>query len=314
MKGDLPPGIESPPTQKSPPVSYSSPPTSGLPLPPPSMTIHPTTNANRLAEAASKISLLSPDQFQLPFPTRLEIVQTVSGNSSPSREEVANILKEDSPTTDRTFKGIGSAPSPTSVKLSHSAVFSTPPAVPQQAMALPTEMDSVGLAIMRQIKQERDVQAVDIAGKCNDENDGPDGTEAGQGGQARQGRKEQTDMVVSALTGSITKRMEQIVSQEMKKMLPGLVSRGMEGMERDMVNKLGGLEKEAIGLAVANGVTEIVDGSYRQAFGQQAAGFERAMGSMLQQISEEFMAGRRMEVENVGVLDKLVLLPTPGKG
>ena len=93
-------------------------------------------------------------------------------------------------------------------------------------MALPTEMDSVGLAIMKQIKQERDVQAVDIAGKCNDENDGPDGTEAGQGGQARQGRKEQTDMVVSALTGSITKRMEQIVSQEMKKMLPGLVSRG----------------------------------------------------------------------------------------
>ena len=294
MKGDLPPGIESPPTQKSPPVSYSSPPTSGLPLPPPSMTIHPTTNANRLAEAASKISLLSPDQFQLPFPTRLEIVQTVSGNSSPSREEVANILKEDSPTTDRSFKGIGSAPSPTSVKLSHSAVFPTPPAVPQQATALPTEMDGLVLDFRRQIKQERDVQAVDIAGKCNDENDGPDGTEAGQGGKARQGRKEQTDMVVSALTGSITKRMEQIVSQEMKKMLPGLVSRGMEGMERDMVNKLGGLEKEAIGLAVANGVTEIVDGSYRQAFGQQAAGFERAMGSMLQQISEQFMAGRRI--------------------
>jgi hypothetical protein len=47
---------------------------------------------------------------------------------------------------------------------------------------------------------------------------------------ARQRRKEQTDMVVSALTGSITKKMEQIVSQEMKKMLPGLVSRGMDGM------------------------------------------------------------------------------------
>ena len=261
MKGDLPPGIESPPTQKSPPVSYSSPPTSGLPLPPPSMTIHPTTNANRLAEAASKISLLSPDQFQLPFPTRLEIVQTVSGNSSPSREEVANILKEDSPTTDRTFKGIGSAPSPTSVKLSHSAVFSTLPAVPQQAMALPTEMDSVGLAIMKQIKQERDVQAVDIAGKCNDENDGPDGTEAGQGGQARQGRKEQTDMVVSALTGSITKRMEQIVSQEMKKMLPGLVNRGMDGMERDMVTKLGGLENRL--------AKELVTSQSREAIGWQ---------------------------------------------
>ena len=85
---------------------------------------------------------------------------------------------------------------------------------------------------------------------------------------ARQRRKEQTDMVVSALTGSITKKMEQIVSQEMKKMLPGLVSRGMDGMERDMVTKLGGLEnrlakelassqsREAIDLAVAKGVTE----------------------------------------------------------
>jgi hypothetical protein len=29
------------------------------------MTNHPATNANQLAEAASKISLLSPDQFQL---------------------------------------------------------------------------------------------------------------------------------------------------------------------------------------------------------------------------------------------------------
>ena len=185
-------------------------------------------------------------------------------------------------------------------------------------MALPPEMESVGMAIMRQIKQERDVQAVDMAGIETRLEDAMmkrmDRMEQRLEEVARQERKEQTEIVVSALTGSITKRMEQVVSQEMKNMLPGLVSRGMEGMERDMVNKLGGLEKEAIGLAVANGVTEIVDGSYRQAFGQQAAGFERAMGSMLQQISEEFMAGRRMEVENVGVLDKLVLLPTPGKG
>ena len=58
---------------------------------------------------------------------------------------------------------------------------------------------------------------------------------------ARQGRKEQTDMVVSTLTSSITKK-KQIVSQKMKRVLPGLVSRGMEGVERDMVTKLGGLE------------------------------------------------------------------------
>ena len=82
-----------------------------------------------------------------------------------------------------------------------------------------------------------------------------------------------------------------------------LVSRGMEGVERDMVTKLGGLENrlakelvtsqsmEAIGCAVAKGLTEIVDSSFRQAFGQQAAVFERALGSMLQEVSEQFMAG-----------------------
>ena len=92
-------------------------------------------------------------------------------------------------------------------------------------------------------------------------------------------------------------------------MLPGLVSRGMEGVERDMVTKLGGLEnrlakelatsqsREAIGRAVAKGVTEMVDGSYRQAFGQQAAGFERAMGSMLQlQQSSSWQGARSMRL------------------
>ena len=82
---------------------------------------HLASNVNQLAEAASKISLLSPDQFQISLPPKqeldglapvtpslpasqtdsspsttphkLEIVQTVSGNSSPSRE-VANILEE----------------------------------------------------------------------------------------------------------------------------------------------------------------------------------------------------------------------------
>ena len=60
---------------------------------------------------------------------------------------------------------------------------------------------------------------------------------------ARQGRKEQTDMVdvVSSHTISIVKK-KQIVIQKMKRVLPGLVSRGMEGVEWDMVTKLGGLE------------------------------------------------------------------------
>ena len=58
---------------------------------------------------------------------------------------------------------------------------------------------------------------------------------------ARRGRKEQTYIMVSALPSTINKRMEQVVSQEVKRMLLSLVRKGMEGLERDMVTKLGGL-------------------------------------------------------------------------
>jgi hypothetical protein len=130
--------------------------------------------------------MLSPDQFQLPLPARpdlvkvksiiphspspnsgqadsshspaphkLELVQTVSGNSSPSRE-VANILEErqyqdqeveeeEHSPADRTFQGVESSPSQKCE------------AVPLSCVPHPTEMDSVWLAIMRQIKEERDV-------------------------------------------------------------------------------------------------------------------------------------------------------------
>merc|ERR1712106_1203514 len=152
---------------------------------------------------------------------------------------------------------------------------------------------------------------------------------------ARQGKKEQTDMVVSALTNSINKKMEQVIGQEMNIMLPSLVNRSMEGLERAMMSKMSGIEsklskelstsqsREAIGRVVAGGVKEMVESSYRQAFGQQAAGFERALGSMLKQMSEQFLAGsreyeaalsRRMEVENVGVKDMVAPLVSTMQG
>ena len=77
---------------------------------------------------------------------------------------------------------------------------------------------------------------------------------------ARQGRKERTYLVVSALTSSIIQRMEQVVRQKLNSMLPGLMSRGMEGVERYMVVKLAkelssSQSRETIGRAVAKGVT-----------------------------------------------------------
>jgi predicted RNA-binding protein with EMAP domain len=80
---------------------------------------------------------------------------------------------------------------------------------------------------------------------------------------ARQRRKEQTDTVVSTLTISITKK-KQIVSQKMKRVLPGLVSRGMEVLERDMVTKLGGLENRL--------AKELVTSQSREAIGWQWLG------------------------------------------
>ena len=130
-----------------------------------------------------------------------------------------------------------SSPSPLfSVKLSHSAVFPTPTAVPQQVAALPTEMNSVGLAIMRQIKQERDVYTGEegadrICGVCSHEQHHPGDGESCQ-------------------------------SQD-----EGEQRHGGGLLERDMVIKLGGLEnrlanelassqsREAICCAVVEGVT-----------------------------------------------------------
>ena len=109
--------------------------------------------------------------------------------------------------------------------LSHSSVFPTPPAALQKTLALPTEMDSVGLAISRQLMQERHVQAVIMSGVETKLEDGHNGRRLEE--VARQGRKVRSRQTKwCLLSGSITKRMEQTVCQEMK-MLPGLVSKGM---------------------------------------------------------------------------------------
>ena len=147
------------------------------------------------------------------------------------------------------------------------------------------------MAIKRQITQERDS---DMAGvKSRLENamlKGMDMMEQRLEEVARQGRQELTDMVVSALTSSITKRMEQVVSQEMKRMLHSPVAK-LGGLKNKMAKELATSQsREAIGRAVVKSLTDMFEGSYRQEFGQQTAGSERAIGSMLQQIIEQFMA------------------------
>merc|ERR550519_2634987 len=140
--------------------------------------------------------------------------------------------------------------------------------------------------------------------------------------QARQVHKDQTDAVVASVTNNIDKRLKQVVSQELNRTLPVIINRSLGSLEKELVAKVVGVEtrvakelatpqfREAIGKAVASNMTEVIEKSYKQAFAEQAAGFERALGSLLQQISEQFLAGskeyeaalgRRMEVENVNV-------------
>merc|ERR1719250_438236 len=77
-------------------------------------------------------------------------------------EEEEEEEEEDSSLADRTFRDPDLTPSPASLKK-----FPTPPSVPQQVGPIHTDMDNVGLAMMRQIKQEKDVAELDMAGLEN---------------------------------------------------------------------------------------------------------------------------------------------------
>jgi len=200
-------------------------------------------------------------------------------------------------------------------------------------------MDNVGLAMMRQIKQEKDVAELDMAGLENRLEAAMmkrmDMMEKRLAERATLERKEQVDKVVAALTGSISKKMEHVVSKEVQNILPGILNRSMEGLERNMMSRMAGLEtkmvkeistsqsREAIGRSVGVAVKDLVETSYRQAFTQQTAGFERALQSLLHQTSEQFVAGSReyeaalaknMEVENTGVREMVAPLVSSMQG
>ena len=83
-------------------------------------------------------------------------------------------IKEVSSTADRTFQDNEVTTSHNNVKLSHSAVFLTPPTVPPQAIALPTEMDTMGMAMMGQADaagQGKRVEHGEEDGRCLYEGD-----------------------------------------------------------------------------------------------------------------------------------------------
>ena len=303
------------PVASSAPASSTSP-RSQLPVLPPMAG---------LAEAASKISLLSPDQFQASAPVSVkqeQVLTFATGNSSPESREVADILddcvqfetaedaneedeedEEEAEVESGTLRDIKATP-PTN--LNTSIKFPTPPSPPENKM-------NAVQATFNTDHMERRLEQM-MASKMEEMEN-----------KARKDQKammDRIDLQFATLSSNINRRIEEAVSTEIKRSLPGLVNKSFTGLEKELSHKLSGLEtkvakelssghsRDMIGRSVANSVTELVEASYKQAFANQVTGMERAFGVMLRQINDQFLAGtreyeaalvRRMEVENIEI-------------
>ena len=263
-----------------------------------------------LAEAASKISLLSPDQFQsAPVPVKKEPVLNIkqepifSGHSSPESREVADILddcvefkteesndeneeeEEEEPVTK--FRDLKITP-PSAVK------FPTPPSPPSinnNATSL-----STSTVVVNTDDMERRLEAL-IQSKM-------DRLES-RSRKDNQALMERMDDLFVTLSSNVNRKVEETVTSEIRKTLPLVVKKGMDVLEKDLTHKLSGIDvrvakelssgqsKDLIGRAVANSMIQLVETSYKQAFANQVTGMERAFGAMLRQINEQFLAGTR---------------------
>ena len=141
------------------------------------------------------------------------------------------------------------------------------------------------------------------------------------------GKTEQTEAMLASLSSTLVKRLDQIVTGELKRNLTEVVNRALEGvksqMEREVSNKLQGLEihledgkyffnsilklylktlinphtREVLARNVTQAVISALQSSitegYKTAFHQQTIGFERALQTMLKQVAEQFNRGTK---------------------
>ena len=370
-----------------------------LPAPPPAPLIlagPPLRPTDQLAEAASKISLLSPDQFKPApklkpdlvvdrmqdddedesgresegsVPPNLERVDRVatsgvseSGNSSPSRE-VAHILSVEEPafeqgqgsqqsdSPDRTFQEEESL-SPSPAPLAH---FPTPPALSRpppiaelghRPHPIGTKADdtTAGLvdlvrSLQAQIVEERERQAdamarleIKLEAAMSREEQGElagprmEALFHKMASRADAGRKEQTEALLTSFSSTLVTRLDQVVTGELKRSLPGIVNRALEGVkataDREIASKFRGLDgqveagvreavakvvnspqtKDAISRSVAGALTASLQNqvteSYSFEFSKQSRGLEQAMQVALRKMGEQFTHGTR-EYEEV---------------
>jgi len=310
--------------QASPDSVASAPPQS----PPAASSPRPPILLPDLAAAASKISLLSPEQFKAAVPTpslvKPDPILTFSGNSSPSRE-VAGILddcvkfetpdeeeneeEEEEVSTTLTFQGVKASPKPVNTS---SIKFPTPPAPPalvhanvSQDPELMERLETLMVTKLEQMEKRSEARAR----------------------KDNQAIRQRFDELFMTLSASVSNTIEETVGNEIKRSLPYLVKTSLDGIHKDMNQKINGLEtkvvkeltlsgqsKDTISRAVVKNVSEMVDTSFKQAFTQQVAGMERAFGAMLRQVNDQFLAGtreyeatfnRRMGAENKEIKESM---------
>jgi len=280
---------------------------------------------DQLTEAASKITLLSPDQFvvsstdrgsppgtthssndeeefievaedmvevkleELSFSDTNKIskvipnveAEVVSGGSSPSRE-VADILAVDEPR----YRS-PSTPSPLTIARMEDMI-----------RQLQHHVKNLNGQLIKEQKQVRELTS----------------TVSKQIGQLEKGMVEQREAMMETISQTVVARLDQAVQAEFRRSMPSAVSRAMEpltgAINAQMSNKLSttdkllreNIEKMMTSRAVSDTIAQtvkaviqpVVTDSYRQAFQHiLLPNVEKSMGSLLQQINQQFLAGTK---------------------
>ena len=315
--------ISAPMIQTSPVVAASAPPQSPPPSSSPRSHLPVLPDLATAASKMSEISLLSPEQFSSaapampPVSVKTEPADRFSGNSSPSRE-VAGILddcvqfeaneeenedEEEESEEVTTFQGVKSSPKPHNTTLT-SIKFPTPPAPPAVVLAPGHEM---GDKLESMLDSRLDMMEKRMEARARRDN---------------QAVRQRIDELFVTLSASVNTKIEETVGTEIKRSLPVLVKKSLDGIHKDMNQKISGLEnkvvkeltsgqsKDMISRAVVKNVSELVDASFKKAFANQMSGMENAFRVVLSQINDQFLAGtkeyeaslrRKMETENVEV-------------
>ena len=279
-------------------------PASILSLPCVSVGLRWAKNTTKRVEVSSTAPAMPP------VSVKAEPADRFSGNSSPSRE-VAGILDDcvqletneegneeevDGSKEVTTFQGVKPSPKPNNTTLT-SIKLPTPPAPPAVVLAPGHEMKD---KLESMLDSRLDMMGKTMKARARRDNQA-----------VRQG----IDELFVTLFINVNTKTEVTVGTEIKRSLPVLIEKSLDGIHKDM--KIFGLENKVVkGLisgAVVKNVSELVDVSLKKAFANQMSGMENSFRVVLNQINDQFLAGnkeyeaslrRKVVTENFEVKDR----------